>query len=278
MKKKTRSKIGLFLIYFIMYVLTITWLYPYVWLVLNAFKKTSNIFTTSLFSGPFTLDNFRFLIESAEKMQRPFVLAVGNSLFITIIVTVSTLFFAIIVGYALTKFEFTGRKFLQGFTVFQMMFPSFLMMVPFFVLMRSLYLNNTYSSMFLPYLMSAYAVFLAVQSFRNTPDDYIEAARIDGAGEIWIAFRVVAPLNMAIIAIIGMFTFNGIWDNFLWPLIVVQDVNKMPFSTLLATFSKTYVTYTGPILAGALIQTLPLMIIFLIFRKKFMGGLNVSLK
>jgi multiple sugar transport system permease protein len=278
MKKKTKSRIGLFFIYFAVYALTITWLYPYIWLIINSFKDTAKIYTTSLFSGPFTFDNFRFLIESAEKMKRPFMLSVGNSLFITIIVTVSTLFFAIIVGYALTKFEFTGRKFLQGFTIFQMMFPPFLLMVPFFVLMRSLYLNNTYSSMFLPYLMSAYAIFLAVQSIRNTPNDYIEAARIDGAGEVWIAFRVVAPLNKAIFAIIGIITFNGIWDNFLWPLIVVQDVNKMPLSTLLATFSKSYPTLTGPTLAGALIQTLPMLIIFLLFRKYFMDGLNVSLK
>ena len=123
MKSKFKSKVGLFLIYFIVYALTLTWLYPYIWLILNSFKKTEYIFTTSLFSGPFTLDNFRFLIVSAEKMKRPFMLAVGNSLFITIIVTVSTLFFAIIVGYALTKFEFKGRKFLQGFAIFQM--PSF---------------------------------------------------------------------------------------------------------------------------------------------------------
>ena len=278
MKKKLRSKIGLIAIYFVMYVLTLTWLHPYIWLIINSFKKTSKIFSTPLFSGPFTLSNFRFLIESAEKMKRPFMLAVGNSLFITVIVTVFTLFFAITVGYALTKFEFKGRKFLQGFTIFQMMFPAFLMMVPFFVLMRSTYLNNTYSSMFLPYLMSAYAIFLAVQSFRNTPTDYIEAARIDGAGEVWIAFKVVAPLNKAILAIIGIITFNGIWDNFLWPLIVVQDVNKMPFSVLLATFAKSYSTLTGPILAGALIQTLPMLVIFLVFRKYFMDGLNVSLK
>ena len=278
MKKKTRSRVGLFFIYFIMYGLTITWLYPYIWLIINSFKKTGNIFTTSLISGPFTLDNFRYLIEAAEKMKRPFMLAVGNSLFITLIVTASTLFFSIIVGYALTKFEFKGSKFLQGFTIFQMMFPPFLMMVPFFVLMRSLYLNNTYSSMFLPYLISASSLFLAVQSFRNTPDDYIEAARIDGAGEAWIAFWVVAPLNRAILAIIGIFAFNGIWDNFMWPLIVVQDVNKMPFSVLIATFSKSYPTETGPILAGALIQTLPMIIIFFVFRKYFMGGLNLSLK
>jgi multiple sugar transport system permease protein len=278
MKRKTKSRIGLFFIYVIVYALAITWLYPYVWLLINAFKNTSNIFSTSLFSGPFTTENFTFLVESAEKMHRPFMLAVGNSLFVTIIVTVCTLFFAVIVGYALTKFDFVGRKFLQGFTIFQMMFPPFLLMVPLFILMRTAYLNNTYSSMFLPYIMSAYAIFLAVQSFRNTPDDYVEAARIDGAGEIWIAFKVVAPLNKAILAIIGIITFNSIWDNFIWPLIVVQDVNKMPFSVLIATFSKTYNNFTGPILAGALIQTLPMMIIFLVFRKQFMDGMNISLK
>ena len=166
----------------------------------------------------------------------------------------------------------------QGFVIFQMMFPAFLFLVPWFVLMRSTYLLNTYSAMFLPYVMSAYAVFLAVQSFRGTPNDFVEAARIDGAGEVWIAFKIMAPLNRSIMAIITITTFNGIWDNFIWPLIVIQDYNKMPFSVLIATFSKSYETYVGPILAGTVIQSLPMIIVFLLCRKYVFEGINVSLK
>ena len=277
-KKKKKKGIGLIILHIVVFILALTWLYPYIWMFINAFKKTSDIFTTSLISGPFTLENFKFLLASSDKMNRPFLLALGNSIFITVIVVFFVMLTTTITGYALTKFEFRGRKAFQGFIIFQMMFPAFLFMVPLFVLIRSTYLLNTYSAMFLPYVMSAYAVFLAVQSFRGTPDDFIEAARIDGAGEVWISFKIMAPLNRSIMAIIAITTFNGIWDNFIWPLIVIQDYNKMPFSVLIATFAKSYATYVGPILAGTVIQSLPMMIVFLICRKYVFEGINVSLK
>jgi len=278
MKKITLKKSGLVFIHLVAFGLGITWLYPYLWMLFSSLKKTSDIFTTSLLSGPFTLDNFRFLLGSSGNLEMSFLLALGNSIFITIVVVVFVMLTTTLTAYALTKIEFRGSKFFQGILIFQMMFPSFLFLVPWFVLMRNLKLLNSYSSMFLPYVMSAYAVFLAVQSFRGTPNDYIEAARIDGAGEAWIAFKIVAPLNRSIMAIIALTTFNGIWDNFIWPLIVVQDYGKMPFSVLMATFSRSYEPYVGPVLACTLIQNLPMIIIFLIFRKSFLEGINVSLK
>ena len=278
MKKITVKKSGLVFIHLVAFGLGITWLYPYLWMLFSSLKKTSDIFTTSLLSGPFTLDNFRFLLGSSGNLEMSFLLALGNSIFITIVVVVFVMLTTTLTAYALTKIEFRGSKFFQGILIFQMMFPSFLFLVPWFVLMRNLKLLNSYSSMFLPYVMSAYAVFLAVQSFRGTPNDYIEAARIDGAGEAWIAFKIVAPLNRSIMAIIALTTFNGIWDNFIWPLIVVQDYGKMPFSVLMATFSRSYEPYVGPVLACTLIQNLPMIIIFLIFRKSFLEGINVSLK
>ena len=274
-KRNKKKQIRLFFVHAIVFILAITWVYPYLWTLINAFKKTSDIFTTSLFSGPFTIDNFKYLLQNTDK---PFIVALGNSIFITIIVTVCVVLTSTITAYALTKFEFKGKKLFHHYIILQMIFPSFLFIVPWFVLMRSTSMLDTYSSMFLPYVMSAYAIFLAIQGFRSTPNDYIESARIDGAGEIWIAFRIMAPLNRAILAIIAIITFNGIWDNFIWPLIVVQSDYKIPFSVLIATFNKNNEPYVGPTLAGAVIQNLPMILVFIIFKKHLFKGINVSLK
>lgn len=90
--------------------------------------------------------------------------------------------------------------------------------------------------------------------------------------------HVMVPLNKAVIAIVGLFTFTGTWDNFMWPLVVVSDLQKMPLSVLLATFNKQYATLLGPVMAGAVVQSLPLIVVFILFRKYFLQGMSLSLK
>ena len=101
---------------------------------------------------------------------------------------------------------------------------------------------------------------------------------MDGASDFWVILKLMIPLSRSTASIVGMFTFIGIWDNFMWPLIVIRDYNKMPLSVLLASFNKEYGSYVGPILAGSVIQTLPMVLIFLIFRKYFLQGISMSLK
>ena len=185
---------------------------------------------------------------------------------------------AAIIAYPLAKLQIKGRNVVFNFIIFQMLFPGFMFIIPLFVLVKNLGLLNTYSAMILPYLMSAWAVFMMVQSYKSVPKDYIEAAKIDGANVFWIIFKVMMPLARGTVAIVGLFTFNGIWDNFMWPLIVVKDYNKMPLSVLLATFNHEYASYVGPLLAGAVLQTVPMVLIFVIFRKHFLKGISMSFK
>nr|WP_206076304.1 ABC transporter permease subunit [Marinitoga lauensis] len=119
---------------------------------------------------------------------------------------------------------------------------------------------------------------MITQSYKGTPNDYIEAAKMDGATDLWIIFKIMIPLNKSAISIVSLFTFIGIWDNFMWPLIVMKDYNKMPLSVLLASFNHEYGAYIGPILAGSVIQTIPMVILFLIFRKYFLQGISITLK
>ncbi|EIS23299.1 binding--dependent transport system inner membrane component family protein [Yersinia pestis PY-54] len=182
------------------------------------------------------------------------------------------------IGFALAKMQFKGQSLFRNLLFLQMVFPASMFIIPQFVLVRELGLLNTYSAMIVPFLMSSWGIFMISQSFQGTPNDYIHAAKIDNASLWQIMIYLMMPLNKAIIAIVALFTFVGTWDNFLWPLIVIQDESKMPLSVLLATFSKSYGVYVGPVIAGAVIQTIPIVVLFILFRKYFMQGMSLSLK
>lgn len=275
MKKLTPLSL---LIHAVMFLLALSWLYPFVWMVISSLKPTAEIYTTSLFSGHLTLENYAFLFDNSQRADKPFLRTLCNSLFVSITITASVTVTSMLVGYALAKTEFRGKNAFRNLLIVQMVFPVFMFIIPQFVLMRELGLINGYSAMILPYAMSAWGIFMVSQSFKGTPNDYLYAARLDHANLWGILRHVMMPLNKSILAIVALFTFSSSWDNFLWPLIVMRDVEKMPFSVLLATFSKSYGVYLGPVMAGAVVQMLPVVVLFILFRKYFLQGMSLSLK
>lgn len=272
-----RDKINSIIITVVMLALAIVWIYPYVWLVLSSFKPVEDIYTR-FWPRKLTLEHYRFILETSERLHRPFVRAFLNSLFVTVTVTFSVVFTSALLGYVISKIEFGLGKAIFNFILYQMLFPGFMFIIPMFVLIRNLGWLNTYRALIVPSLISSWGMFMFAQSYKSIPKDYIEAARIDGANELWIAFKVMFPLASSTASIVGLFTFIGTWDNFMWPLMVIRDYNKMPLSVLLASFNHEYAGYVGPVLAGAVIQTLPMLIIFLALRKFFLQGISITLK
>ena len=261
----------------VMLLLALIWIYPYIWLFLSSIKPADEIFTR-FFPTRITLEHYKYIFTMAEKMERPFLRAFLNSVFVTATVTFSVVFTSAIVGYSLAKLKFKGNNAIFNFIIFQMLFPGFMFIIPLFVLIRKLGLYNSYPAMIVPFLMSAWSLFMISQSYKTIPQDYIEAAKIDGASTLWIIFKVMIPLSRSTLSIVGLFTFIGIWDNFLWPLMVIKDYHKMPLSVLLATFNHEYAAYVGPLMAGSVIQTIPMVLIFLIFRRQFLQGISMSFK
>lgn len=274
---RTRS-FGGWLAMLAIYALALTWLYPFVWMVTASLKPTAQIYTTSLFSGAFTLDNFRFLLAAADKLDRPFLQAMGISAVVTFSVTASVMISSAFIAYALARLRFPGRKLFGDFLLLQMVIPTTMFILPLFVLIKELGMLNSLSALILPSMMSGWGIYMMAQSFKAMPEEYFDAARLDRASLWQTVTQVVAPLNKSIIAIVGLFTFTGTWDNFLWPLIVISDTERMPLSVLLATFSKQYGGDAGPVMAGAVLQTLPLVLIFLLFRRHFLQGMSLTLK
>lgn len=266
------------LIHAVMFLLALTWLYPFIWMVISSLKPTAQIYTTGLFSGHLTLENYAFLFDNSNRADKPFCAPLVNSLFVSLTITVCVTLTSMLVGYAVAKTEFRGKNAFRNLLIVQMVFPVFMFIIPQFVLMRELGLINSYGAMILPYAMSARGIFMVSQSFKGTPNDYLYAARLDHASLWGILRHVMMPLNKSILAIVALFTFSSSWDNFLWPLIVMREVDKMPFSVLLATFSKSYGIYLGPVLAGSVVQMLPIVVLFILFRKYFLEGMSLSLK
>ncbi|MFS2108120.1 carbohydrate ABC transporter permease [Sphingomonas sp. Sphisp140] len=260
------------------YALALTWLYPFLWMVAAALKPTAQIYNTGLFEGDFTLDNFRFLFATADKLDRPFLQAMGISLLVTVSVTLSVLLSSAFIAFALARLRFPGRKLFGDFLLLQMVIPTTMFILPLFVLIKQLGLLNSLGALILPSMMSGWGIYMMAQSFKAMPEEYFDAARLDRASLWQTVTRVVAPLNKSIIAIVALFTFTGTWDNFLWPLIAISDTDRMPLSVLLATFSKQYGGYAGPVMAGAVLQTLPLVLLFVLFRRHFLQGMSLTLK
>ncbi|KQN74539.1 carbohydrate ABC transporter permease [Sphingomonas sp. Leaf62] len=260
------------------YALALTWLYPFAWMVAASLKPAAQIYNTGLFEGDFTLDNFAFLFATADKLDRPFLGALGVSAVVTLTVTASVLLTSAFIAFGLARMRFPGRKLFGDFLLLQMVIPTSMFILPLFVLVKEMGLLNSLAALILPSMMSGWGIYMMSQSFRTMPEEYFDAARLDRASLWQTVTKIVVPLNKSIIAIVALFTFTGTWDNFLWPLIAISDTDKMPLSVLLATFSKQYGGYAGPVMAGAVLQTLPLVLLFLLFRRHFLQGMSLSLK
>ncbi len=257
---------------------SIFWLYPYIWVTVASFKQTTDITGSGIWpTEVLTLEHYKFIFITAKEIGRtPFDRALFNSLFISAMVTIIVIVISAFAGYALAKHKFIGRKFLSNFVILQMLFPNILFLIPVFLVIRTLRMIDTYQAMILPFIQSAWAVFLFHQFFKGIPNSLIESVKIDGGGELLIIFRIIFPLSKPIITIVGMFIFMGRWDEYLWYIILNKNNAFMPLTTVLAGYMKSYGELIGEQMAGAIILTFPIIVLFLIFRKSFTSGITMT--
>jgi len=251
-------------------------IFPYFWMVLSSFKVSGEIYTR-LWPTKLTLSNYAFILKGGTGQERNFAGSIVNSLIISLIPTMSVVFFGMLTAYALRRIKIWGYQFYENLIVYQMLFPGVLFLIPLFLMMRDWGMINKFSGMIMRYLIDPWAIFIYVQFFKTIPESLLEAARIDGASEFKIITRIMLPLSKTTTAIVVLFTFMARWSEFLWPLIVNKDYGKMPLSVLLALFTKgEYQTYPGVQMAGATLLTLPIVILFLAFRKYFEEGISFT--
>ncbi|GHF14599.1 sugar ABC transporter permease [Streptomyces spiralis] len=250
---------------------------PFLWMALSAFKTKKDLTASPpvWIPGQWTLGNFRDLLDQLD-MPRYFM----NSLIVAVLVTVCNLLFCSMLGYALAKLEFTGRSKVFGLVLAALMVPGNLLILPLYVLMNKLNLIDTYAGLVLPFAAGAFGVFLMRQFMQSIPDELLEAARIDGAGEWYIFWRIVLPLVKPALATLTIFTFLGSWNNFVWPLIATNDPGKYTLPVALATFAndpnRTVGGGNGMLMAGSLLIVLPVLAVFAVLQRHFTQGIATA--
>ncbi|MDT0410311.1 MULTISPECIES: carbohydrate ABC transporter permease [unclassified Streptomyces] len=249
---------------------------PFLWMALSAFKTDEELggSKTVWIPSEWTLDQFRALL---DKLDLP--LYFMNSVIVAVLVTVCNLVFCSMLGYALAKLDFFGRNKVFALVLAALMVPGNLMLLPMYVLMNKLDLLDSYAGLVLPFAAGAFGVFLMRQFMQSIPDELLEAARMDGASEWYIFWRIVMPLVKPALATLGILTFLGSWNNFVWPLIATNDPDKYTLPVALATFANDpnkVAGSNGVLMAGSLLVVLPVLLVFLVLQRHFKPDLATA--
>lgn len=244
---------------------------PFYWLLVSATQKDSDIFAwpPKLVPSGNVLANLRDLNDKIGLWR-----VLGNSLAVASLQTLGGLFVALLAGYAFSKFKFRGRTVLFGLLLSTLVVPDQVMLVPLFQMMRSFHLLDSYQALVLPGLCVPFAIFMMRQALSGLPDELLDAARVDGAGELRVLLKVVVPVMRPFLAAMSVFLFLGSWNSFVWPLIAMRSPEMHTLPVALATLhGQESNTDYGAILSGTALSTVPIMILFLVLQKQFISGL-----
>jgi multiple sugar transport system permease protein len=247
---------------------------PFLWLAISSVKPEGEIrrIPPTWWPEQLTLDHYRQLFTGLDFPQ--FFL---NSVVVAVAVSLGNLVFCSALGYALAKLRFPGKRLLFALVLGLLMVPGMVLFVPQFVLVSNLGLVNTYAGLILPYLAGPFGVFLMRQFLLSIPDDLLEAARVDGAGEFRIFWKIVLPLCRPALATLGILTFLASWNNFLWPLVVAttEDRYTLPVALALYSVGQNRIEF-GLVLAGAVAVLLPVVIVFVLLQRHFLRGIATT--
>ncbi|WP_226037214.1 carbohydrate ABC transporter permease [Aquibacillus saliphilus] len=251
-------------------------LFPILSLLLSSFRPSSELMRNgiSLVFDPSTLnlDNYTYIFTQAEQYWGWY----GNSLVITAVTIVLSLFFSSMVGYALAVYDFRGRNFFFLLVLFILMVPFEILMLPLYQLMISLQLINTYTAVVLPMVVAPIAVFFFRQYAIGLPKELMDAARIDGSTEYGIFFKIMLPLMAPSLAAMAILQGLGAWNNFLWPLLVLRSNDMFTLPIGLATLLTPYGNNYDVLIAGSVMTIIPVIILFIFFQRFFVAGLTVG--
>jgi multiple sugar transport system permease protein len=251
---------------------------PFYYLVIQSISPWNEV-DRSFWPTTFTLRSYKWLLLGGEtNVAQPWLRAFFNSLGVTVVSTACQVLIGMGVAYGLSVIQFKGAKVLKNFVLFQMFYPSIILLVPTFLLIRYTGLYNTFWAMVLPTTVSLFAIFTFSNFFLSIPKELIEAARLDGASETRIIFKVVLPMSRSIITVVSLFLFVERWSTLMWDLMVVKEPAKQTLNVLMATMFGPYGAYPGPLYASGVLLTLPLVILFLIFSRHFGRGVQFVIK
>lgn len=247
--------------------------FPFVWMMIASLMTAGEIQLRPPVWLPATpqFNNYAELVDSIPIARLYF-----NSLFTSGIIVFGVLLSSSLAGFAFAKYRFPGREFLFYLILATMMIPFFVTLIPVFFIVRQLGWIDTYQGLVIPGLTSAYGIFLMRQFMITVPDEIIDAARIDGASEPSIYWRIVLPLIKPALATLGTFVFIGAWNNFLWPLLVLDSRELMTLPLGINSLRSLYADNTNLLMAGTAVSVLPMLFVFIYLQRYFIQGIALT--
>lgn len=273
MRRKRSGLLSNIIFYVVSVAIAVMVVIPFYWMIITSLKSKGALMALPIQWIPRhpTLQSYRKVFSLF-----PFGKAILNSLFVSITFTVITVLSSSMAAFAIAKIRFKGAGVFFRMYLMSMMIPTQITLIPLFIIMSRLNLTNTYTSVISPSIFSAFSIFLLVQNLRSLPDDFMEAARIDGASLWTTFFRVIMPMEKPVLATLVITTFMGAWNDYLWPLVMLSDKNKMTLTLALNTLNGQYGTEYNVLMAGCLISMIPIIVVYIIAQTQMKQGITAG--
>lgn len=257
----------------VMIVLAVGTLIPLLWMISASLMPSgeASMYPPRFIPSFITFDHYETLFTRLEVARY-----LMNSLILSVSITLISLFFNSMAGYAFAKYRFAGRDRLFRLLVAEMVIPAQVTTLPLFLMLKKVGLVNTYFGVIVAGMATIYGIFLIRQFTLSIPDSLIEAARMDGAGEFKIYWSVILPLCKPILVTLAIFTFLGAWNDFFWPLIVLTDDSMYTLPVALAILAGEHVQDTELMMAGSVLTVLPVLIVFLAVQRYYIQGIMMG--
>jgi multiple sugar transport system permease protein len=264
---------GYALLYGVLILFSIFMLVPMAFAVVGSLKPEAEIFTVPIQWIPSSPQWQNYILPFQKNIGRYFV----NSMIVSLVQTFSPMLLCSLAGYSLAKFNYPGRNLVFLFILSTIMLPIQVTLVPTFLIIKELGWVNTYAGLIVPGLATTFGTFLMRQFFLSLPSEYMDAARIDGASEPRIFWTIMLPMCRPALSALGIFSFTGSWNSFLWPLVVVNqdEMRTVPLGIVFYMGEQRVPEY-GQLLAVSVIATLPVLLLFIILQREFIRGAALS--
>ena len=259
--------------------LAILYFFPYVWMVSMSFKPDGEIYSPTVFPEQPTLEQYQRLFFGYEfnglTLQVHFPAYYKNTIIVTLISLVLVIFTDALAAYGFAKFNFRGKTILFWLMIGTMMLPIYATLIPSFWLFSKLKLINTYTALIVPGVVDAYGIFLLKQYMETIPDEILDSARVDGAGAFRRFWQIVLPLSRPALGTLVVFRFIGVWNDYLWPLVIIRKPDMYTLSIGIANMQlRQGMVVWGSQMAASVLATIPVIILVLIMQQQFLRGLT----
>lgn len=250
--------------------------YPFVWLFFSSFKTGADIvrIPVTLLPERWTLSAYQMVMDP-ERANLP--LAYLNSFMVTVGTVLTVLFTSALGGFVFARLDFPGRKVLFYFILSTTMVPFLTLLIPLYLVVKQLHLLNSLWGLWAPSLFSSFGIFLSRQFIYGIPGELYDAAKIDGSGDFGIFRNIILPLTKPLLSVLAIFTFLGTFNAYLWPLVILNDKDKMTLPLVLSRIADRFgaLDYQA-VMAGSVLISLPPLIVFLIFQRNFVRGIALT--